>query len=253
MNRTYYALEMKRILRDPVTLFFIAGLPAFMYVLFGTAQEWGDFSYGLGNVNMSVMIAMAAYGAVTATAGIGGMAAVERMQGWGRQLGLTPMPDRTFVATKALVAATVAALPVAFIYGLGLALGAAAPAWVWLATAAIIMAGAVTFALYGLSFGLGFRSEAAVSAGSASLVVLGFLGNVFMPLSGAMLTFAKFTPMYGYVTLAKYPMTEGTTYDMASGELIAEPLWQPLANMVAWTVILAVIALLLVRRGRGRQ
>ena len=253
MNRTYYALEMKRILRDPVTLFFIAGLPAFMYVLFGTAQEWGDFSYGLGNVNMSVMIAMAAYGAVTATSGIGGMAAVERMQGWGRQLGLTPMPDRTLVATKALVAATVAALPVALIFGLGAVLGASAPGWVWAATAALIMAGSITFALYGLSFGLGFRSESAVSAASASLVVLGFLGNVFMPLSGAMLTFSKFTPMYGYVALARFPMTDGQNYDMATGALISEPLWQPLANMVGWTVIFGLIAWVLVRRGRERQ
>lgn len=253
MNRTYYALEMRRILRDPVTLFFTSGLPALMYIIFGGSQEWGDQPIGNGNVNMFIMIAMAAYGAVTATTGIGGMAAVERLQGWGRQLALTPMPDRTFVLTKALVAATVAALPVALIYGLGIAMGAQAPLAVWLATAALIMAGAVTFALYGLSFGLGFRSESAVSVASASLVVLGFLGNVFMPLSGAMLTFAKFTPLYGYVTLARYPLSDGATYDIEAGTLIVEPLWQPLGNMVAWTVIFALVALLLVRRGRERQ
>lgn len=253
MNRTFYLLEVRRILRDPVTLFFITGLPAFMYVIFGATQEWGEMPYGRGNVNMSVMIAMAAYGAVTATAGIGGSAAVERMQGWGRQLGLTPLADRAFVATKALVATSVAALPVDLIFGLGVLLGAEAPGWVWAATAALVMAGAVTFALYGLVFGLAFRSESAVSAASASLVVLGFLGNVFMPLSGAMLTFAKFTPLYGYVALAKYPMTGGQLYDMGTGALISEPLWQPLANMVAWTLIFALIAVALVRRGRARQ
>lgn len=253
MNRTFYLIEVRRLLRDPVTLLLITGIPAFMYIIFGAAQEWGEMPYGRGNVNMSVMIAMAAYGAVTATAGIGGFAAVERIQGWGRQLSLTPMPDRTFVLTKSLVAATLAALPVAIIFGLGALLGATAPVWVWAATLALVMVGSFTFALYGLVFGLGFRSESAASAASGSLVVLGFLGNVFIPLSGAMLTFAKFTPLYGYVALAKYPMTDGQLYDIETGTLITEPLWQPLANIVAWTVIFALIAVALVRRGKARQ
>ena len=40
-------------------------------------------------------------------------------------------------------------------------------------------------------------------------MILAFLGNIFFPLSGVMLTIAKFTPLYGYVALARYPLTEG--------------------------------------------
>ena len=47
-------------------------------------EDWADADAGNGNVAMHTMISMAAYGAVTATVGVGGMAAVERMQGWGR-------------------------------------------------------------------------------------------------------------------------------------------------------------------------
>ena len=87
MNLTYYRLELRRISRDYITMFFTIGLPGFFYVLFGAAPEYGSEPVRDGNVAMWIMIAMAAYGTVTATTGIGGMAAVERMQGWTRQLG----------------------------------------------------------------------------------------------------------------------------------------------------------------------
>lgn len=248
----YVRLELRRILRDPVVMFFIIGLPAFMYWLFGASSGFAQESAGNGNVALYVMISMAAYGAVTATVGIGGMAAVERMQGWGRQLGLTPLRDRTFVSTKAVVALVIAVLPILIVYVMGMLTGAKGSVGVWVGSAAILIVGAVMFALYGLIFGLAFRSEAAVSAASGSLVVLGFLGNIFFPLSGFLLELARFTPLYGYVSLARYPLTEGNVID-TEGNLSHEPLWMSVANVGVWTVIFAVLATWLVRRSRGRQ
>ena len=119
MNATFTGLELRRVFRDYVSMFFIAVLPAFFYLIFGAAQGASSEDAGNGNVAMYVMISMAAYGAVTATTGIGGMAAVERMQGWGRQLGLTPLPDSGYVLMKAVVAVVVAAIPITLIYLLG--------------------------------------------------------------------------------------------------------------------------------------
>lgn len=249
---TYYLMEVRRVVRDPVTLFFSAILPGFFYLLFGIA-EWGSYDIGRGNVAFYTMVGLACYGAVTATTVVGGGAALERMQGWGRQLGLTPLTDATFVTTKTLVALTIAIIPVGTTYLLGLFTIASAPGWVWAACAAISLAGATMFALYGLCFGLAFRSEAALSAASGSLVVLGFLGNVFMPLSGVMLTIATFTPLYGLVGLARYPLTGGEGIDMNTGVTLAQPIGPMLINVVAWTAIFAVIALMLVRRSRARQ
>ena len=116
----------------------------------------------------------------------------------------------------------------------------------------MLVVGAVLFALYGLVFGLAFRSEAAVTAASGSLVVLGFLGNIFFPLSGLLLEVARFTPLYGYVSLARYPLTEGYAVDM-DGKLSHEALWVPLVNVGVWTLILALLTVYLVRRGRDRQ
>ncbi|MBM6546788.1 ABC transporter permease [Janibacter sp. YIM B02568] len=253
MNPTFTRLELKRIFRDPVGLFFTAVLPAFMYVIFGATQSYKDESAGNGNVAMWIMVSMAAYGAVTATTSIGGLAAVEKMQGWGRQLGLTPMRDSTFVASKAATALIVAAIPIALIYGIGLLTGAKGETRAWVLSGLIVLAGGAVFALYGLAVGLAFRSENAVGAASGALVILAFLGNVFVPLSGTMLDIARFTPLYGYVSLARRPLTEGylITQQGAAPEL--EPLWVSVTNLAVWGVVFAVVAVLLVRRGRGRQ
>src|SRR5699024_9054496 len=121
---------------------------------------------------------------------IGGSAALERSQGWGRQLGLTPLRDSQFVATKAIVAMIIAIIPVGLIYLVGALTGAHGTGWVWFVTALVVLAGAALFSVYGLIFGLIFRGESAVGAASGSLVVLAFLGNVFFPLSGLLLSIA---------------------------------------------------------------
>ncbi len=253
MNMTYYRLELRRLRRDYVTMFFTAGLPAFLYIIFGASPEYGAEPIRDGNVAMWVMIAMAAYGAVTATTGIGGMAAVERMQGWSRQLGLTPLTDGGYIRVKAATSLTVAAIPITLVYIIGAFTGARAPLSVWFISAAVLFVGAGTFALYGLSFGLAFRSEAAVSAAGGSLVILSFLGNIFVPVSGWQLTLAKFTPLYGYVSMARRALTGGGTINTDTGELIPVPLWQPMTNVVVWTTVFAIVAVVLVSRGRARQ
>ncbi len=253
MNPTFTTLELRRVFRDYVSMFFIAVLPAFFYLIFGAAQEYGSEDAGNGNVAMYVMISMAAYGAVTATTGIGGMAAVERMQGWGRQLGLTPLRDSGYVLMKAVVAVVVAAIPITLIYLLGIATDAEGSVGAWLLSALIVLAGASVFALYGLVFGLAFRSEAAVGAASGSLVILAFMGNIFFPLSGTLLVLAKFTPLYGYASLARYPVTEGYLVNPSDGTVTHEALWVPLLNVSVWAVSFAALAIWLVRRGRARQ
>lgn len=253
MNTTYLRIELTRVGRDVATMFFVAVLPAFMYVIFGASQEYGSLMMDSGNVTMYVMTSMAAYGAVTATTGVGGIAAVERMQGWGRQLGLTPLSDGGYVAVKAGVAFVIAIIPITLIYLLGLFTGAEGTGRAWALSAVVVLLGAVVFSLYGLLAGLLFPTEAAVGAASGALVIFAFLGNVFFPLSGVMLGIAKFTPLYGYVALARYPVTGGWLVSTEGPPVGPEPLWIPVLNLVVWAVIFAVGAFLLVRRGRSRQ
>lgn len=251
MNLTMYRIEFTRVLRDYASLFFIVALPAFMYVIFGSTLSSSDASVGNGNVAMSTMIGLSAYGAATATSSISSMAAVEKIQGWGRQLALTPMKQGTYVAVKTALAMTVALIPIALIYLVGFLMDSEALGTTWLFSALLLAAGSMIFALYGLVFGLYFKSETASSISSGIIVILAFLGNVFVPLSGAMLTVAKLTPMYGYVSLARYPLLRGTGYD-TNGNSIDEPLWQALLNVGVWTVIFAALCIHLVRRSSRR-
>jgi ABC-2 type transport system permease protein len=248
MNATFTLLEMRRITRDFAGMFFTAVLPAFFYLIFGSTVDAKSADIGNGNVAMYVMISMAAYGAVTATTSIGGNAAVERVQGWGRQLGLTPLADSSYIAMKALIAMTVAAVPILLTYVLGAITGAKGSAAAWALSAALVLLGSSVFALYGLLIGTAFRSEAAVGAAAGTLVIFAFLGNLFIPLSGALLSFAKLTPLYGYAALARYPLTEGFLPDGSR-----DPLWLPVANVVGWALVFGVLATVLVRRGRERQ
>lgn len=253
MSITFLMLELRRILRDYATMFFIVVLPAFFYIVFGAAQSYSSDDAGNGNVAMYMMISMAGYGAATATTGIGGRAAVERLQGWGRQLGLTPLRDGGYVAMKASLALLVGLVPIILTYALGLATGAEGTLQAWLLSALALAGGAALWSLYGLCAGLAFRSEAAVGAASGVLVIFAFLGNIFIPLSGAMLAVARFTPLYGYIALARYPLTSGDTLTGTDGDLVHEALWVPIVNVTVWTMIFAMTATWLVQRGRGRQ
>lgn len=250
MNATYIRIELARQSRDVTNLMFMLLMPVVMYLLFGNMFGGGNASAGHGNVKFYIMVSMAAYGAATATTGIAGTAATESLLGWGRQLGLTPMRPAGFVASKVAVALTVAAATIAAVYAIGAGTGAHAEnAGVWLASGLLTLLLCSMFALFGLAAGLLFKSENAIGVASGSLVFFSFFGNVFMPLSGTMLDIARFTPMYGYAGLARFPVTEGVS--ASSGG--TDQLWALVANVVAWTLIFAATAVWAVRGSRGRR
>lgn len=242
---TYGLLDLRRLLRDRTGMFFAVALPAFLFVVFGLGD---DEPYGSGNVGLYVMISMAAYGAVTATTTVAGSAVHEQTTGWGRQLALTPVPPLAFVAVKTAVAMVVAAVPIALIYTIGAATGARGNAFDWVASAVVVWLGSSVFALYGLAVCLVFRGQNASSIASGLIVVMAFLGNVFTPMDGVILDIGRFTPLYGYAGLARYPVSDGHL-PIDAGQ---DSVWLLLANVVAWTVIFAALAVWGLRRRRER-
>ena len=255
MNATYLRIDLARQLRDVMNVAFSIGLPVVMYIVFGSTFASGDDPVGQGNARFYVLCAMAAYGATVASTAITGTAAVELMQGWGRQIALTPLRPAGYVATKVVVGLTVAFGAVAAVFVAGLATGAKAdPGWRWVATFAIAWLGSSLFALYGLAVAQLFRSESAIGVGAASLVLFGFLGNLFVPLSGGILQLARWTPMYGYAGLVRYPLMKGelvATSPAAAAHV--DPLWALVVNYAAWAAVFAVVCVWAVRRGRRRQ
>ncbi len=248
----FAAWDFVRTVRMVESTFFIVVLPTALYFMFGALAEYSDAQAGNGNVAAYNMVSMAVYGAALATSSIAGSAAVERQKGWGRQLGLTGLTGPAYITGKVLVALAIAVLPILVIFAAGALTGARLDgADTWLATGVLTLVAALPFAFYGLAAALLFRSEAAVSAASGLLVVLAFFGNLFLPLSGTLLTIAKFLPMYGAASLARWPQLEGSVIAI-DGPPSSDPVWLIVANVVGWTVVFALVCVLAARRTTGR-
>ena len=232
---------------------FIVVLPTVLYLMFGALADYGTAPVGHGTVATYNMSAMTVYGATMATTVVAGSAALERQQGWGRQLGLTGLTGAGYMTGKVLVALGIALMPILVVSVAGALTGASFDdPWRWAATGGLALLGSVPFALYGLAAALLFRSETAVSAASGVLVVMAFFGNLFMPLNGVLLEIARFTPVYGIAALTRWPQLEGVVVSLQDGPVVSDPLWAVVLNVVAWTTFFATVCLVASRRSTRR-
>ncbi|GAA4197914.1 ABC transporter permease [Microbacterium oryzae] len=244
-----YRTEALRQIRNPYTLVFTLVMPVAMYVLFGAGMEYGSQGVGHANVAFYIMVSMGAFGTATAMSSLCSLAAAEIGQGWGRQLALTPLTTTAYAATKLLTALSFAALSLAAVYVAGLTTGAAADdAWRWFAAAGLTLGLGLVYGLYGLGVGLAFNSDSGAALASISISFFGFFGNVFVPLEGGMLDVAKFTPMYGFAALVRWPATAG---QLVSGG--SDPLWAVTLNVLVWALLFAALVRLGVLRSRARR
>ena len=249
ISSTMLRIEALRQLRNPYTLAFTLAMPVVMYILFGASAAYGAQSAGHGNVSFYVMISMAAYGTAVAMSSLTSLAATESKQGWGRQLAMTPLGTVGYALTKLITSVTFAALALVAVFTAGLLTGAKADdAWRWVAAAAIILGIGLMYGLFGLGVGLFFNADSAAALASISMTFFAFFGNVFMPLDGVMLSIARFTPLYGFVALSRWPLTDGV---LTTGQV--DPLWMPLLNVVVWLTLFSVLVVAGVRRSRTRR
>lgn len=249
ISPTMLRVEGVRQLRNPYTLAFTLAMPVAMYLLFGASPDYGELSAGHGNVSFSVMVSMAAYGTAVAMSSLTSLAASEVKQGWGRQLAMTPLSTAGYAATKLITAVTFAALALAVVFLAGALTGAHADdAWRWGVSAVIVLGVGLMYGLYGLGVGLFFNPDTSAALASISMTFFAFFGNVFIPLEGVMLDIARFTPLYGYVALSRWPLTDGM---LVTGQ--TDALWAVLLNVGVWFAAFVVLVVLGVRRSRARR
>ncbi|ADI66897.1 ABC transporter permease [Mobiluncus curtisii] len=251
MNTKIFALDLKRILRSPEVPMFVIGLPVVIYLIFGVAATYAKEMVADTTVNWAwvIMVNIAAYGAILSTASFAAGTSVEKIQGWGRQIALTPLSNGRYLGTKIALGALLAALPVAVIFLLGGLTQAKAEPSAWIISVLVILGGSLTFTLYGLAFGLLLHSDTAVSIASGLTTLFAFIANFFMPLGGWLLDFAKFMPGYGYGILARYAGTNGNQITM-DGKPYTENLGIGIVNFVVWILIFALLALWGYQRSR---
>lgn len=250
---TFTVLNLKRHLLNISNLVFSMFLPILLFLLFGALQDYGAVMMKHGNVTAYVMVGMAVYGGITAAVSTVGTTVVEQTTGWGRQLALTPMTGTQLLASQCAVILFRAMFPVAAVFITGAITSAEMDASVWALSFILSVLVTLPFGLYGMIFGQIFKSDSAVNISSSALVILAFAGNAFMPLPEFLLTFARCTPMYGAVSLARYPLSDGMQAISEAPGYVEDPLWYAVANVVGWTVIFATICLMLNKRQKGRQ
>jgi len=248
-SSTFLKLELVRQARNPFTLVFTLAMPVVMYVIFGATPDYADSVIGNGNTAYMIATSMAAYGTATTMTSLTNQATAEFSRGWSRQLALTPLTTAGYAITKLLVAMAYAALSVTAVFVVAASTGARPDhPWMWFASGGIMLGLGCVFGLFGLGMGMILPSDSAAGFAPIMLTFFAFFGNVFMPLSGAMLQIAKFTPLYGFNALARWPQLEGSL-DAAS----SDPLWALLANVAAWAVVFGLLVRFGVRRTRARQ
>lgn len=243
LNPTLVRLELRRMLRNRRTLIFSVVMPVLFYFLFGTGQKYSNESAGHGNVAAFVMISMALYGAMLSTTGGGAMVAVERSQGWSRQLRLTPLTAPAYIVVKVVVAMTLGAVSVAVTYAAGLFTAAHMDVGVWIETALLAWVGSLVFAAFGVFMGYLLPSENVMQILGPMLALFAFLGGLFVPLNqlgSVFQTLAKFTPMYGLNQIVHAPLT-------GDG-----PGWAAVVNVLVWLAVFAGGAVWRFRRDTAR-
>jgi ABC-2 type transport system permease protein len=240
---TYLSLEIRRVLRNRRSLFFILVMPAVFFLLFGLPQKGQNLDQAnSASVIAYVMVSLAVYGAMIASTATGGAVAVERALGWSRQLRLTPLRPGAYVATKVLSALSLSLLAVIVEFVVGAIAGVRMPAHVWLLTGLGAWLGSLVFAALGLLIGYLAPAENVMQIMGPILALLALFGGLFVPLEvlpHVMQTIAKFTPVYGVGSIARSPLTHNFT-------------WVAVLNVVVWTAALGLGAALLFRRDTAR-
>ncbi|WP_039796797.1 ABC transporter permease [Nocardia araoensis] len=238
----FLRLELRRLLRNRRTLIFTLIMPPLFFVIFGLQSDYRTQSYGSGNVTGYVMVSMAVYGAMVATTGGGAMVAVERAQGWSRQLRLTPLRPTAYIAVKVAVAMVLGLISVAAVFAVGAALGAHLTPAAWAECFLLAWVGSLVFAAFGLFVGYLLPSENVMQLLGPVLAGLSFAGGLFVQPHGWFETVSKVFPTYGVGTLARLPFG-----DTGGGSVIAA-----VVNIAVWSAVFVLGAAALFRRDTAR-
>ena len=227
LNPTLLGIELRRMLRNRRTIVFALVLPAALFFVFGSGNQ-GDERVGEGNVSAYVMVSMALYGGALIAASTGSGVALERAQGWSRQLRLTPLSPSVYIIVKAFVALVMGGLAVAVVNVIGAVQGKPQmPLATWLECAVLTLVCTMTFAALGVFVGYVVPGENAMQILGPGLALLSFLGGLFIPLSQyspLIRDIAYWTPMYGVAEVARAPLTH-------------ELPWYAVVNAVGWLAL----------------
>lgn len=215
--------ELRGVVRDPATMFFSVAMPVGFYALFVTM--FGSGQIGGLPVATSMLASFGAYGAVAVTLlnpGIG--VAEDRSRGWLRVKKASAVPVATTLLAKVLATLPYALAVLVAMTGVWMVTasgGLDAPTWVRLV--AVLVAGALPFALVGLAVGFVASANATPAILHAVLIPSAVASGLWMPLEflpAPIQAVAPFLPTYHLAQLALAQLTGAGMLDHALALLL---------------------------------
>ncbi|WP_326618636.1 ABC transporter permease [Streptomyces decoyicus] len=203
---TLIKLEIIRALRNKKFMFFSVIYPPALYLIIAGGADSKPIPGMKLDMGLYFMVSMAAFGAMTAVLlGNSERIAKEREKGWVRQLRLTALPGRGYVAAKMAAAVTVS-LPSILLVMLVAAVvkDVRLEAWQWIAIAAGTWLGSFVFAALGVAIGYLATGDAVRPISMLCYFGLAFLGGLWMPLTILpqwVQNIAEWLPTHAYTAL----------------------------------------------------
>ncbi|WP_336053152.1 ABC transporter permease [Streptomyces sp. CA2R101] len=203
---TLIKLEIIRALRNKKFLFFSVIYPPALYLIIAGGADSKPIPGMKLDMALYFMVSMATLGALTAVLmGNSERIAKERETGWVRQLRLTALPGRGYVAAKMASAATVSLPSILLVMIVAAAVkGVRLEAWQWISIAAGTWLGSFVFAALGVAIGYLATGDAVRPITILCYFGLALLGGLWMPLTSLpqwAQNIAEWLPTHAYTAL----------------------------------------------------
>jgi ABC-2 type transport system permease protein len=226
---TYTRYELVRMFRNKRFFIFSLVFPLALYLLVTGPNKHQHIEQV--PFPLYYMTGMVAWGTMAAVIAGGARIAAERAVGWNRQLRLTPLPVRTYFATKVLTGYVMAAASIALLYAAGSSMGVHLSAGSWVTMTALILVGLIPFAVIGVLIGHLVTVDTMGPAMGGITSLLALLGGAWGPIGqhGWLKQLVELLPSHWLVQAGKSVMGGGS--------------WPVKAWIVVavWTVVLAAI------------
>jgi ABC-2 type transport system permease protein len=239
----YTRYELLRTLRNRRFFILSLGFPLILFfVIVGPQRHVQNFN-GTGiPAPVYYMVGLAAFGTMSAMLSSGARIAAERAVGWNRQLRISPLSAKNYFRAKVLTAYMMALISLAALYLAGVSLGVSLAGSEWLKMTGLIIVALIPFAALGILLGHMLTPDSIGPAMGGGVSLLALLGGTWFPIPshGFLHDIAQLLPSY-WLVQASHVALGGHAWS-ARGWIV----------IVAWTVVLSVLAGRAYRRDTGR-
>ncbi len=238
----YTRFELMRAFRNRRYFIFSFGFPLVLYFLIAAPQKNTHDLAGTGiSAPLYYMVGLASFGTMASMISSGARIAAERQAGWTRQLRITPLTSREYFRAKVVASYAMAITSLLLLYLSGAVLGVSLAAHQWLSMTGLILVALLPFAALGITLGHLMNVDSIGPLTGGLVAILAFLSGTWFPLThGFLYDVGQYTPGY-WIVQASHIAIHGHGWG-AKGWVV----------VIAWTVVLIVLARVAYRRDTQR-